>query len=617
MDDADRHSAIGEQEVKDLSILSIARNKKRLHHSFLSVLALCLAFTLVMANAFCGTALAGSVGDVVTQVSNANLGSPEFNFGQESATGYGFAIHAGMGDYGEGGCMLSVLGPAQPDEIQIMIDYVDGISQVTYTQTTQMKGCEVREYVTDDGVGIGVVLPDYFITVEMLDTGLSQDANMAAAKSIAQQTLDGLEKAGLLSQAAPDIESGKPAADPAPGASAPATAEPLEEPVRIADTTNIIAVYNGPTVPTTFSIDTPHLVTEIHDYHWNNAQGATPGTIGLQDQNGKMYGPWQAVGTPGQGEVPNANWFVYPNIVIPAGTYTVIDSDPSTWSQNRESGGKGMGYVLATPHFEMTGTAAGDTGTMPGSYPAGHSHSPAGVGSVGSIPGPSNTTEAVTGVVVPGLIATALGALGGLGGGGFIPPTGGTPMYPTGGGPLPGAGGTPRTGGGAPGMAQATNQLGRRGKEEILIDTADMYHGSAIQGAPADQGIYIETEREAGLFVQPEPLINDPGPEIFIDTSDMHEQAIDIREPGTETGIHIDTADMFEGNLATGADGDKGIFIETEAEAGLFVQPEPLINDPGPEIFIDTIDMHEQAIDIREPGTETGIHIDTTDMFEE
>ena len=63
-----------------------------------------------------------------------------------------------------------------------------------------------------------------------------------------------------------------------------------------------------------------------------------------------------------------------------------------------------MSYVMATPHFEITGTAAGDAGT-PGSYPIGHSHSPAGVGSVGNIPGPSNTTEAVTGVVVPGSVS--------------------------------------------------------------------------------------------------------------------------------------------------------------------------------------------------------------------
>jgi hypothetical protein len=580
MDDADQHSALGEQEVKGLSILAIAQKKRRLHRHFLLCVALCLAFTLVMS--FGGNALAASVGDVVTQVSKANFSSTEFNFGQESATGYGFAIHAGMGNFGSGGCVLSVLGPARPDEIQIMIDYVDSVSHVSYLRTTQLKGCEVREYVSEDGVGIGVVLPDYFITVEMLQTGQSQSADLASAKNIAQQTIDAMEKAGLLSQAAPDIEAGTSATEEQAD-KYPATAEPSEEPVRVADTTNIMAVKNGPTVPTTFSVNSPHLVTEIHDYHWNNARGATPGTIGLQDQNGKMYGPWQAVGTPGQGGVPNANWHVYPNIVIPAGTYTIIDSDPATWSQNGESGGRGMSYVMATPHFASTGTAG-----TPGAYPIGHSHSPAGVGSVGSIPGPSNTTEAVTGVVVPGLIATALGALGGLGGGGFTPPAGGAPMYPAGGGSLPGSGGSPGTGSGAPGIARATSQLGRRGREEIMNDTADMYHDSATQGAPADQGIYIETEREAGLFVQQEPFISDPGPEIFIDPIEMN--PIEVRQAGGEPHIFIDTVDMLEGPLA-GASGE-------------------------PEIFIDTIDMNEQAIDIREAGGEPVIRIDTDDMFE-
>ncbi|MGI6492852.1 MAG: hypothetical protein ACOX0T_10745 [Pelotomaculum sp.] len=563
-----------------MSILAIAQKKRRLHRHFLLCVALCLAFTLVMS--FGGNALAASVGDVVTQVSKANFSSTEFNFGQESATGYGFAIHAGMGNFGSGGCVLSVLGPARPDEIQIMIDYVDSVSHVSYLRTTQLKGCEVREYVSEDGVGIGVVLPDYFITVEMLQTGQSQSADLASAKNIAQQTIDAMEKAGLLSQAAPDIEAGTSATEEQAD-KYPATAEPSEEPVRVADTTNIMAVKNGPTVPTTFSVNSPHLVTEIHDYHWNNARGATPGTIGLQDQNGKMYGPWQAVGTPGQGGVPNANWHVYPNIVIPAGTYTIIDSDPATWSQNGESGGRGMSYVMATPHFASTGTAG-----TPGAYPIGHSHSPAGVGSVGSIPGPSNTTEAVTGVVVPGLIATALGALGGLGGGGFTPPAGGAPMYPAGGGSLPGSGGSPGTGSGAPGIARATSQLGRRGREEIMNDTADMYHDSATQGAPADQGIYIETEREAGLFVQQEPFISDPGPEIFIDPIEMN--PIEVRQAGGEPHIFIDTVDMLEGPLA-GASGE-------------------------PEIFIDTIDMNEQAIDIREAGGEPVIRIDTDDMFE-
>ena len=603
MDDADQHSALGEQEVKGLSILAIAQNKRRLHRHFLLGLALCLVFTLVMANSYAGKALAASVGDVVTQVSNANFTSTEFQFGQEEATGYGFTIHQGFGNFGSGGCQLSVLGPAQPDEIQIMINYVDSISEVSYMQTTQLKGAKVREYATEYGVGIGVILPDYFITVETLETGQSQSADTASARSIAQQTIDAMEKAGLLSQAAPDIIEEEP--QKAEGktedvnAAGGQTGQPLDEPVRVADTTNIMAVYNGPTEPTIFSFNSPHLVTEIHDYHWNDAQGATPGTIGLQDQNGKMYGPWQAVGTPGQGGVPNANWYVYPNIIIPAGTYTIIDSDPSTWSQNGDSGGKGMSYVMATPHFETTGAAPGGSGSAPGSYPPGHSHSPAGVGSVGNIPGPSNTTEAVTGVVVPGLIATALGALGGMGGGGFVPPAGGTPMYPTGGGSLPGAGGIPRTSGGGPGMVQATSQFGRRGREEIFVDTTDMYKGSAIQAGPTDQGMYIETEREAGLFVQPEPFISDPGPEIFIDTIDMNQQAIDVREAGGEPVIRIDTDDMFE-SPAAGSAGQPEILIETEAEAGRFVSDKA-------DFEMEADVMKKQAFDARE-GEASGKH---------
>ena len=549
-----------------------------------------------------GNAMAGGVGDVVTKVTNSNLTSTEFNFGQESATGHNFAIHAGMGDYGNGGCMISVLGPVQPDEIQTLLDYVDSIVELTYIQTTRIKGCEVREYSTEYGVGVGVVLPDYFITVEMLDTGNSRTADFAAAKSIAQQTLDGMERAGLLSQAAPDIESGKPdepkPAEKAPAAAGVVTANPLDEPTRIADTTNIMAVYNGPTVPTTLSINTPHLVTEIHDYHWNNAQGATPGTIGLQDQNGKMYGPWQAVGTPGQGGVPNANWFVYPNIVIPAGTYTVIDSDPSTWSQNTDSGGRGMGYVLATPHFEVTSGSVGDLNKGPGSSPAGSgwTESPAGVGSVGNIPGPSNTTEAVTGVVVPGLISIALGALAGFGGGGGNVPPGGVPLSPSGGGTSP-VGGIPGTTPSS-GAAQEIGQLGKRRREEIYIDTVDMQqqaidvrdagpvtdHGVIIDTADMfetpiavqpESGIIIDTADEAAIFVQPESGIH-------IDTIDMHEGVSLPPEPE----ILIDTTEMFAGKMAQGAVPDKDIYIETEAEAGLFVQPE----------------IDKQGIDIRETG---------------
>jgi hypothetical protein len=104
-------------------------------------------------------------------------------------------------------------------------------------------------------------------------------------------------------------------------------------------------VNNGATEPTTFTIDGSWLVTTIVTYHWNNASGATPGTIGLKAADGTTYGPWQAAGQPGQGGVPDAYWAATPNVVIPPGTYTVLDSDPSTWAQNDETGGAGMSWA--------------------------------------------------------------------------------------------------------------------------------------------------------------------------------------------------------------------------------------------------------------------------------
>ncbi len=110
---------------------------------------------------------------------------------------------------------------------------------------------------------------------------------------------------------------------------------------------NLGGVDNGPTVPTTFTANAPWCVLTITTYHWNNAQGTTPGTIGLQAANGGLFGPWQASGTPVEGGVPNASWTWTVNlrIPIPAGAYTVIDSDPATWAQNDGTGGAGMAWA--------------------------------------------------------------------------------------------------------------------------------------------------------------------------------------------------------------------------------------------------------------------------------
>ncbi len=47
--------------------------------------------------------------------------------------------------------------------------------------------------------------------------------------------------------------------------------------------------------------------------------------------------------------MPNANWTCAPNITLPAGAYQIIDSEPATWSQNDQSGGRGMASVRGYP----------------------------------------------------------------------------------------------------------------------------------------------------------------------------------------------------------------------------------------------------------------------------
>ena len=108
------------------------------------------------------------------------------------------------------------------------------------------------------------------------------------------------------------------------------------------DNGNVDAVYNQPTRATTFRLDDRARITSITTYHWNDARGDRPGAIALLSNSGRVYGPWQAKGSPGQGGVPNAYWTVRPNVTLPAGRYTVLDSDLFTWSQNDATSGAGM-----------------------------------------------------------------------------------------------------------------------------------------------------------------------------------------------------------------------------------------------------------------------------------
>ncbi len=111
------------------------------------------------------------------------------------------------------------------------------------------------------------------------------------------------------------------------------------------DNFNIYAVKCFPYETLTVQLEQKSKITKITHYHWNYSQGAYPGQIALIDQSGKMYGPWQAYGEPGQGGVPNAYWVMEPDIILDAGNYSVFDSDPSSWSWNAQSQGMGMSRI--------------------------------------------------------------------------------------------------------------------------------------------------------------------------------------------------------------------------------------------------------------------------------
>lgn len=115
-------------------------------------------------------------------------------------------------------------------------------------------------------------------------------------------------------------------------------------------------VSGSPANPTEFTINTSHLLTYITDYHWNNNLGSTPpGTILIRHTDGTQYGPFQCTGRMAYNTithdftVPNGWWDCYPNVVIKAGTYTIVDSDNSTWSNNSTSGYKGFSEVKGSP----------------------------------------------------------------------------------------------------------------------------------------------------------------------------------------------------------------------------------------------------------------------------
>jgi hypothetical protein len=164
----------------------------------------------------------------------------------------------------------------------------------------------------------------------------------------------------------------KAACGKAPPKPVPAAYRCTGSKLKLFDNSNIGGVLNGGTPPSFSTKGKAYCLVQLVTYHWNGAQGATPGTIGLGGATG-VLGPWKARGSAGQGGAPNVNWTATVPTARPTvinGTYTCRDSDPATWSQNPATGGHGFCIVYVLSAVKTGGGPAPAPAPPPAPKPA-------------------------------------------------------------------------------------------------------------------------------------------------------------------------------------------------------------------------------------------------------
>ncbi len=109
--------------------------------------------------------------------------------------------------------------------------------------------------------------------------------------------------------------------------------------------------------PPIFGFDADYQVDEIIVSTYNDGQGALPGTISLIGEDGLNYYSGQAYGAVLE-NVPNAAWKISPGIILPAGKYMIVLSQPEVVSYDQN--GEPLFYVKASIPIslrpDLTGT---------------------------------------------------------------------------------------------------------------------------------------------------------------------------------------------------------------------------------------------------------------------
>ncbi len=127
------------------------------------------------------------------------------------------------------------------------------------------------------------------------------------------------------------------------GVRMPFTIEAPPEPYEILSIFNELLSFpaaDGPPEPSIFTLDVSHIITRMETFHFPPPPEV--GSIGLRAEDGSEFGPWEATGKAGPGDMPDVFWEVTPELLLPPGTYQVIVSHPHTWSFNEESGNRGF-----------------------------------------------------------------------------------------------------------------------------------------------------------------------------------------------------------------------------------------------------------------------------------
>lgn len=101
----------------------------------------------------------------------------------------------------------------------------------------------------------------------------------------------------------------------------------------------------NPSIPLQLKLENAVKITKIQNFHTNVANGSSL-KIKLISAKGQIYGPWAAKKVFFEGFEQYECWQVVPNILLPPGVYTIIDSEPSTWLTNTQSNNRGFSRII-------------------------------------------------------------------------------------------------------------------------------------------------------------------------------------------------------------------------------------------------------------------------------